>query len=205
MSRTIPMAAGILAGGKSTRMGASKSFLRWQSTTFLEHILSLFADFSQCMVSVDRIEKFEAAVSPAVTLVEDVRKDYGPLEGLYRLLGASGEDKVFVAATDMPLLNREFILAFAAADMGAADIMIASGSEKYHPLCGIYKKSCLPLLEELFRQKRHSVKSLLDAAECKKLAVKDLGFSEKLLSNVNTKQEYEELKRNLEGPICGLQ
>lgn len=193
---SIPMTAGILAGGKSSRMGTCKSLLKWQDSTLLEHTAALFSNFSQCLVSVDQKKKFEH-VRPAgnILMVEDVKKEYGPMEGIYRLLLAAEEEKVFVVATDMPLLNKEFIHAFANADMGQANVMIAAANEKYHPLCGIYKKTCIPVIERMFEQEKHSIKALLEESGSILLHVEEMGFSSDILSNVNTEQEYQNIKK----------
>lgn len=194
---SISITAGILAGGKSSRMGTCKSLLNWHGSTFLAHTVALFSDFSQCLVSVDQKEKFKDVKLPDnPILVEDEKKEYGPLEGIYRLLLAAEEEKVFVVATDMPMLTKDFIHAFVNADMGQADVVIAVANEKYHPLCGIYKKSCIPVIEQMFEKEKHSIRALLEETRSILLNVEELGFTANIVSNVNTEQEYKNIKRS---------
>ena len=73
------IAAGVLAGGRSTRMGKNKASLEWKGETFLERVLSVCRDFPEIYVSVDKKEKY---VSCGAVLVEDEKQGFGPLEGI---------------------------------------------------------------------------------------------------------------------------
>lgn len=220
-SEKIPMTAGILAGGKSARMGENKAFLSWKGTTFLEHILKQVKEFSQVLISVaDReqltvpvieggnqperkISVFSMDEELMPILVEDEKKEYGPLEGLYQLLRHAKYPWVFIAATDMPLLNQNLIKELLMVDRENVQAVIIrenpeqgggqSMSGKVHPLCGLYHVSCMPALEKLFAAEQHSMRSLLSCIRVKYISTEELHVDARILTNVNAPSEYQAL------------
>lgn len=183
--------AGILAGGKSSRMGRNKAFLPWEGTTLLAYEIELLRDFSQIVVSVADEEAYEPLKQMGVTLVEDVRNGYGPLEGLYQILKQSRQEWVFVTATDMPMLNTALIEAITAVERNSVQAVITKDEAHVHPLCGLYHTSILPILEEMFEEGYHSLYQLLQRISVRYVSLQELGVEESVLTNVNTPEEYE--------------
>lgn len=96
---------GILAGGRSTRMGRDKALLVWHGRTLAEHIAEQFAD---CPVLISAADA-DMLAGLSYPIVTDERQGYGPLEGVYRLLLAAQTPWMFVVATDLPLVSRELL------------------------------------------------------------------------------------------------
>lgn len=184
--------AGILAGGKSSRMGENKVLLPWEGSTFLLHLCSQFEGFGEILVSVEQTDFYKGI---PYKLIEDVKKGYGPLEGLYQIFSAAQKEYIFVAAVDMPFLNQEFITAFIKMIPFSGDCIITCDDERWHPLCGIYKRQILPVIERMQQEEKHSMQQLLKNVNVEKVHMKELGFSEKVLSNINTKEEYKKACR----------
>lgn len=205
MSKKIEMTAGILAGGRSSRMGENKAFLPWEGSTFLERTVKLFDEFEEVLVSVAAKAGYERI---PVLLVEDVRKEYGPLEGLYRLLLTASHAWLFLAATDMPLLNRELINRIIADEAVLEEpeavsetvqqkrirAIIPKSGGRLHPLCGLYHRDILPVLEELFLEERHSMQALLERIPIKVVDLEEMGMKGDVLANINTPLEYKKVK-----------
>lgn len=210
------ISAGILAGGKSSRMGENKAFLIWKEHTLLEHLADLLAaepKVGQLLISVAEEEEYREAFrgwqgGTELMFVMDQHQDYGPLEGLYQLLAEGKYPWLFVTATDMPLLSREFIrrliaqipapgtreelqaVSFASGSRKELQAVIPRAEGRIHPLCGLYAKSALPVLERLRRQGEHKVRRLLEELRVCCVDVEELGFSSGVLENVNTPEEY---------------
>lgn len=105
---------GILAGGKSTRMGKNKALIKYNEKTFLEAAVEQGLNFDEVIVSVDKIDKYKDALEKyvennGILIVEDKAKEYGPLEGIKNILEAAKCEYVFVRAVDMPLMKKEFV------------------------------------------------------------------------------------------------
>ena len=74
---------GILAGGKSSRMGQDKAHLPWGEKTFLEHLVEETSGFDEVLISVGSVAHWSD--SP-YQLVVDELNEFGPAEGIYQLL-----------------------------------------------------------------------------------------------------------------------
>lgn len=197
------MTAGILAGGKSSRMGENKAFLMWEGQTLLEHLAKLLAaepEMDELLVSVAAPEEYQDLKGQwqeqtRLALVEDVRKGYGPLEGLYQLLAHGKHEWLFVAATDMPLVCPELIRQLQKQPREDVQAVIPRSKGRIHPLCGLYHKSALPVLEGLICRQEHRVRRLLEELSVRYVDLELLGMEASVLENVNTPEEYERAVR----------
>lgn len=183
------VSAGILAGGKSSRMGADKAHLMLGEQTFLERAVTACRDFSSLCIAVDDIRRFPDV---SCAMVEDEIKGFGPVEGIYQLLKASSVPYVLVIATDMPFLDRVLLNRLADCATGEEDCVILTADGKIQPLCSIYKKSLIPLLEQMRTKGEHKIRLLYSKASVRYVDIKELGGQEIQLKNINTREEYDE-------------
>ncbi|MBQ3967871.1 MAG: NTP transferase domain-containing protein, partial [Lachnospiraceae bacterium] len=75
-----PLSIGVLAGGKSSRMGKNKAFLEYENQTFIKRITKELGGFSEVLVSAAKKGDYE---SLGFGVVYDEHKDIGPIEGIY--------------------------------------------------------------------------------------------------------------------------
>jgi hypothetical protein len=84
------MTAGIvLAGGRSSRMGAPKAGLDWHGSTLLGHVVGVVGRGAGPVVVVRAPGQALPALPAGVRVVEDAREGRGPLEGLRAASGPS--------------------------------------------------------------------------------------------------------------------
>ena len=146
----VKTAAGILAGGKSSRMGKNKASLTWNGDTFLHTLIDACRDFPEIYVSVDDREKYRDL---SCTLVEDEEKEYGPLEGIYQVLKQMDAPYAVMLATDMPMISREFLKALVSNITGEEDCLVLRREGRPQPLCSVYAKRILPVVEHMRRNR----------------------------------------------------
>lgn len=202
----IKIAAGILAGGKSSRMGSDKASLTWNGNTFLHTLLDVCRDFPEIYVSVDDREKYRDFIEIYVsendrkeyrdlhcTFVEDEEKGYGPLEGIYQILKQMDAQYAVMLATDMPMISREFLKELVSHVTGEEDCLVLRKEGRPQPLCSVYGKKVLPIVDKMRRNKEHRPRLLFQRANTRYLDIEELGFGEAVIANVNTPEEYEQL------------
>lgn len=176
----------IFAGGKSSRMGRDKALLPFKEYTTLSayqyHKLSQL--FSTVYLSAKE-DKFDFTCK----VIEDRYEEHSPLVGLLSLFEVLDDDALFILSVDAPLVDKYIIekLIIAYTNTPEYDAIIARSPKGIQPLCGIYSRSMLPLIQDYLTHDKHKLTALLQESH-----VCYIGFDEELpFSNLNTPQEYQ--------------
>lgn len=184
----------ILAGGMGKRMGGrNKALLRLEEDTFFQRLREALSGFEEKLISAN--ETFWAE-NADFSVVRDERPGCGPIEGLRRALKACESDALFVAACDMPLITREFAEALILA-AGEHDVLICRDREGgLHPLCGVYSKACLPVIESMMDDGDYRIRQIAARTDSVVFNMEETAFPDTLLTNVNTPEELEQLSES---------
>lgn len=181
---------GVLAGGKSTRMGQNKALLHINDTRFINHITDELSGLGETLISAARKGMYEELGFP---VVYDEHEDIGPIEGIYQVVKHAGNDYVFVCATDMPFLKKELVSYMCQFISGDYDCYVIEDEKHVHPLCAIYSKAVLPVIEELIEKGQYRLMNILNAVRTKYIKLEFTVFDKKIVRNINTKEEYQRL------------
>ena len=184
-----PLTAFILAGGKSTRMGADKAFVRLGGRTLLARALDIARSITPDVRIVGDPKKF-AAFAPTV---EDVFPNCGPLGGIHAALRSSPTDVNLILAVDVPFVSSALLqhLIERASNSGAM-VTVAQTGGGYQPLCAVYRRNFADVAEKALQEGRYKIDTLFAASSTQTIAERDLeaaGFSAKMFRNLNTPQE----------------
>ncbi|MFC1666520.1 molybdenum cofactor guanylyltransferase [Candidatus Omnitrophota bacterium] len=157
----------ILAGGKSSRMGSPKPFIRVNGKRIIDIILDVFSSiFDKIFIVTDDKDKFSEFKD--IKIVEDVVKDCGPLGGIYTGLKAIVNPKAFFVACDMPFLHNELIVRLLdVAKEDQADCVVPCSDRGLEPLHAVYSKATIASLENAIRRRDFSMANLLTQVNCK--------------------------------------
>lgn len=183
----------VLAGGSARRMGGqTKALLELDGISFLQRLAMAFEPFEEKLLSTN-----DPSLSRGTTFqsVSDFFPHSGPLSGLHAALTVCKSDALVVTACDTPLFSRAMAQWLAAEQerLGVPAIGLKDRSGKLHPLCGVYTKSCLPMLESALSGDRRRVMALFDAVGGIFLSLESSPFPDELLTNVNTPEELAAL------------
>jgi molybdopterin-guanine dinucleotide biosynthesis protein A len=99
------LAAFVIAGGQSSRMGRDKAFLTLGGSTLLERALAVARCVSPEVTIVGQREKFAAYGS----VIEDVYRGQGPLAGIHAALSGSAFELNLMIGVDTPFLDPKFV------------------------------------------------------------------------------------------------
>lgn len=191
------IAVGILCGGGSRRMGSDKAGLPWKDTTLLDRIVKEMREGAgrRVYLSVGSAGP-HARTEPEVyrpyreLCVPDEYPGLGPLEGIRRIFQVSGEDALFICAVDMPFVTRETVEYLERFWYDEYDCVIFQDKNGPHPLCGIYGKQVLPVIERQMAQGDYRVMDILDRCRVKRVELEESPLPEETLMNLNTPDEY---------------
>lgn len=182
----------ILAGGAGRRMGGqNKALLRLEDRTFLSRLEEALSGFDEKLISVrDGSWLTNSTFSP----VFDQVNDRGPLEGLRCALKLCRSDALVVVPCDVPLFSADLAKALIMADTGYDAVVCRDRAGHLHPLCGLYSKQCLPVIEELIAQENFRVSSVLNMVNSTILSLDPTNLSDALLTNVNIPETLDALR-----------
>lgn len=186
------ISTGILAGGKSTRMGKNKALLEINEKRFIDKIAGELGSFSCSKTLISAAEKGDYD-ELGLPVVYDEHKDIGPLEGIYQLLKAAEEEYVFICAADMPFITKELVSYMAEFVSSDYDCYVLTDEEHIHPLCGIYSKKMLDKVRECIESGNYRLMKLLNGVRTKYIKLEYTSFDKKVVKNINTRAEYKEL------------
>jgi molybdopterin-guanine dinucleotide biosynthesis protein len=190
MEQKIKISAGILAGGKSSRMGTNKALLKYSNRRFIDRIISEMGGFSQTLISAAQKGDYEELGLP---VYYDEHIGIGPIEGIYQMLKNASEEYVFVCAADMPFIKGslvEYMTQFISSDY---DCYVIMDDKRVQPLCAIYSKKILNVVEEQIEKGDYRLVDILELTRTKYIELKYTCFDKKVVRNINTRDEYKRL------------
>lgn len=177
----------ILAGGQSKRMGRCKALLEVQGETMISRLARQLSLFSELLLSANDPV---LARSLPVRYIPDIYENAGPAAGLHAALSAASSDALFCVPCDMPNFDVtliDILLSHLTPETNA--VICRDGSGRLHPLCGIYAKRTLPVLQELLEQGEHRMTTISEALGCLIIDTSPI-LPDSIFFNMNTPEAY---------------
>ncbi|MGH8891795.1 MAG: molybdenum cofactor guanylyltransferase [Actinomycetes bacterium] len=206
----------VLAGGRSSRMGAPKAALEWHGSTLLRRTCGVVARAVDGPVVVVRAPDQELPSLPgAVVVRDDPEEGLGPLQGIAVGLAAVTDraDVAFVCSTDMPFLHVQFVRRVLQAMDGTVDVVLPIAHGYPQPLAAAYRTSLAPRVAAMVAARRLRPAFLFDEVATRRLGDTELLADPDLAGcdpgldsvvNVNEPTEYE-LARQRPAPEVTVQ
>lgn len=150
----------VLTGGRSTRMGTDKGRLRVGSCLLIEEIANKVAAAAGNVTLIGPPDSYADLPMPCLA---DLRPGFGPISGIETALASERGELNLIAACDMPDLEitwlRELIKA---AERAQSACVVAHDAEgRIHPLCAVYKSSCLSAVTRAIDERRLKMMDLV--------------------------------------------
>ncbi len=184
----------ILAGGKNSRMGTNKAFLEIGDKSLIDRNIGLLADiFDEVIVVVANPLEY---LYQKATITTDIFPDKGALGGLYTGLFYSSHKHAFVAACDMPFLNRSFI-EYMATNSKRYDIVVPAPPDGLQPLCAVYSRKCLPSIRNLLALNRLQIKGFYSGCKALEISPETLASFDPdgtMFTNLNTPEDLKKMR-----------
>ena len=178
----------ILSGGINSRMdGQNKAFLLLGNKMFL----NLFCDtlsraFNEIIIATREPGLYEKYNLKTAVDIFNIRS---PLAGIHAALSCMENEYAFVTTCDTPLLKKEIIHILVDAVIPGIDVVVPFSGTYFQPLCAVYSKRCIPLIEKMLVQNKVKVDLLFDRVRVKKIDYKEFEAVDPHLDsffNINT-------------------
>jgi molybdopterin-guanine dinucleotide biosynthesis protein A len=195
----------ILAGGKSSRMGFDKQFLRIKERLLIENLVQrLSPSFNEIIIVTNKPDEYK---SLPVIVTKDVFTEKGPLAGIHAGLLESSSHFSYVIACDMPNINMEFIQ-FMRSQINNGDkkACIARFKEWIEPFNAFYSRDIIEPIEDFLELGGRSINRLLrdlDIDFIDEEKAREFSTNWDMFYNLNTKADINEYLEKLDG-VGGL-
>jgi len=184
----------ILAGGKNLRMGQNKALLEVHGQRMIDRTKNLFLEiFDEVLLVTNSPLDY---LDLNLRVVTDLYREKGALGGIFTGLFHSSHSHAFVAACDMPFLNKNLIRHLVALSPGY-DIVIPKTDDGFQPLHAIYSQKCLPFMEDLLRQGNLKIIDFFPRVRKRDVPAEEIfPFDPELISflNINTPEDLARVK-----------
>jgi molybdopterin-guanine dinucleotide biosynthesis protein A len=195
----VSLAAIALAGGQSSRMGQDKALLELDGVPL---ILRTYEIARQCAAPVylvtPWIERYRNVLPAGCQFIQETwqpgeTRPHGPLVGFAQALAHIEAEWVLLLACDLPHLKLEVLQSWIAklekASPDAIALLPKNPQGWWEPLCGFYRRSCLPDLTEFVEMGGRSFQKWLTHQPVEELPLADA----QMLFNCNTPAEWATL------------
>lgn len=190
----------VLAGGKSSRMGSDKAFLKINGKNFIENAVEILKpNCKQVKIVLNEsqsnfIEKLPADVSH----IFDQFENRGALGGIHAAFEDCDTEYAVILAVDLPFVTSDAIKKLCEIirnEKGLAAIFPRQTDGKLQPLCAVYQvKSCLPKARSILSETESaSMRDFAESINTKIIAAEILGKNQGLFLNVNNRRDLEDM------------
>lgn len=187
----------ILAGGKSSRMGAEKSLIKINDETLIERSVSISKKyFDRIIISTNDAAKYRFC---NLDCVADIYPNLGPISGIHSGLVNSSTNKIFVYSVDI-VFGDERLLKEIIEHPTRKQIILPLFEEIPQYTFGIYSLSILQVIEEMIlSDDKPTPRKLIKKVEAELIDFKNCDyFDEAKFINLNTPADYEIAKQIFE-------
>ncbi len=160
-----PIAAVILAGGLSTRLGRDKASELLLGRSLLQRVIDRLAGLVDEYVLVTTSGQTLPPVEASAPLraVEDAYARIGPLGGIYTGLSAMQAPRAITVACDMPLLQPPLLAELLRLAPGHDAVVPLNSLPE--PLCAVYATTCLPAIQDRIQASQYKVTGFFEGVD----------------------------------------
>jgi molybdopterin-guanine dinucleotide biosynthesis protein A len=184
----------ILAGGQSRRMGFNKAFLNVGGQPLIQVLASRIRPLAdQILISSNDGASYKFLDIP---VIPDHFSGHGPLAGFHSAMLWDVRPLYLVLACDLPNLGEPLLRNLIRLVDGFDAAIPKTRDGLAHPLCAIYRRTCLPYVERALQRGANKViENFLDSTLTIRWVTPDEGqFEDADLANINTPEDLSKLK-----------
>jgi molybdenum cofactor guanylyltransferase len=182
----------VLAGGLSSRMGENKSLMPFRGKPLIMYAVEALSPICERVIVSSNLSIYDFT---GCEVWPDELPLKAPINGIYSCLKRSETDWNFILTCDMPFTGSK-LFAYLLEQGQGSDAVIPVHDQGYvEPLCGLYNRSILTVLEHRVKNEQYSIVKLLQSVRCGYLNIgPDLEFYHReMFSNLNSPSDLDVL------------
>jgi molybdenum cofactor guanylyltransferase len=188
------IAAYILAGGKSSRMGTDKGLVSLNDKPMVSYTLNLCEEIGYAPMLVANQDEYSALGYP---VIKDLIPDMGPMGGLHTALEHNDQKATYVLlfSCDMPFIPKSAIFMLVEAATGQS-VIVSEFMKNINPLFALYHKDLKEQVKTNIEKEHLKMKDFIESCDFEKIDMEDLVLQAPLsFSNINTPEDVEKSKK----------
>lgn len=193
----------VIAGGKSTRMGFDKAFMKIGNNSCIELIIQkLKRHFNEIIIVSDKPNKYKIT---NVKSTHDEIKNAGPLGGLHAGLKISSSFYNYLIACDMPVISDELIIHIKNLLLLKPDIIACKNKGFIEPFHAVYSKNLTTKIEQEIKTGKYSLFNLMSKSKTEIISydtIMKVCKNTYVFTNLNTRQELDRYRSKEVGYTC---
>jgi molybdopterin-guanine dinucleotide biosynthesis protein A len=190
----------VLAGGKSQRFGEDKSQVKLGDKLLIDYILSeVIEEFKEILVVSNSLIDFRK--SEKITVIEDIKKNLGPLGGVLTAMTWSKDNNndykwISTFPADTPFFKRSILQKFLQdIQPEESKLFFIKSNNTRHNIFGIWSIDLMDKLEEDLNKGERKVELWANSIGVKTINIEFQ--NEDPFFNINTKEDLEKAKNRL--------
>lgn len=169
------LAAIVLVGGRSSRMGRPKPWLDFDGAPLLARLVACVAPWvSEVVLVAGPDQDVPGVASGSLRVLRDVHPGEGPLPAVALGLAAIGAPWALVLGCDAPLVRREVVDCLVAARTAANAAVIPEWNGRPQPLVALYRATLAPVLAALVAAGERRMQVVADRADVQRVPAERL-------------------------------
>ena len=191
----------VLAGGKSKRFGRDKSQVKLGGKILINHILTEIIDLYKDILIVTN-EPIKFFNSNKISLTNDIKKDQGPLGGIFTAMKWVKENKkdykwISTFPIDTPFFKKEHLSKFyKEVNLNESNLFFMKSKNTRHNIFGLWSLELFEKLELALDRGDRKVELWANEIGVKTIDFEDENNKDPFF-NINTKEDLETAKKLL--------
>jgi molybdopterin-guanine dinucleotide biosynthesis protein A len=188
----------LLAGGQSRRMGRNKALIPLQGRPMISRLAAEAGRLTDQILISANDPVYESLGLP---IVPDIYKGQGPLAGLHAAMIHSERPLLLALACDLPSVKESFLRLLVRVAEGYDAVIPVTSDGRPHPLCAVYRRSCLAALERNLAAGINKVTEAVKSLNVNWLPESPTNFLAEDICNLNTPEDLAFFLNPPESPI----
>jgi molybdopterin-guanine dinucleotide biosynthesis protein A len=187
----------VLAGGQSRRMGVNKALLEIDGKPLIRILIDRILPVTErILISSNDSQSYSFLDFP---VIPDHFPGNGPLAGFHSAMLYTTCPLYIILACDLPNLKTALLRSLVDLAEGFDAAVPRTADGIIHPLCAVYRRTCLPSIERaLARGANKVIRTFLDDRLAVRWITPEEGrFEDADLANINTPEDLRKLKISL--------
>ena len=177
-------------------MSENKALLQFDGKPMIERVVeSVHSHVKAVMVISNHLNSYDFLNLP---VYPDAITSCGPLAGIFTALQHSTSPHCLVVACDLPFLSHQLIQ-FLCENCAPYDVFAFESESGIEPLCAVYSKACLPLIETQIQNGKYKVSDFYDQVKTRVVRLEPslISYDKRAFLNVNTPKELKQAQNLL--------